>query len=78
MARSRSQATIPASVAARVAALETALEAAPSDDAVDWLDCLPHTVLAAVDRRHRAEVGPGTPRRRFSEIAREAPVALSR
>ena len=69
---------IPEPVVRRVKALETALAAAPSRDAIVWLDRFPHTVLEAVDRRHRVEGLPSTPRRRFGEITREAAVARPR
>jgi len=78
-ARARAQEWIvPEPVARRVEELQTALAAAPSDDALEWLDRFPHTVLEAIDRRHRVEGLPSTPQRRFGEITREAAVARPR
>jgi len=74
-ARARAQEwVIPEPVAKQVAELQAALAAAPPDDALEWLDRFPHAVLEAIDRRHRNESLPGTPRRRFGEFAREAAV----
>jgi len=69
---------IPEDAARRVEELQAALAAAPPDDALEWLDRFPHTVLEAIDRRHRGEVLPDTPRRRFGEITRERVVARPR
>jgi len=69
---------VPEPVARRVEELQAALAAAPSDDALEWLERFPHTVLEAIDRRHRVEGLPSTPRRRFGEITREAAVARPR
>ena len=78
-ARARAQEwIIPEPVARRVEELQTALAASPPDDALEWLDRFPHTVLEAIDRRHRVEGLPSTPRRRFGEVAREAAVARPR
>ena len=78
-ARARAQEWIvPGPVVRRVIALEAALAAAPSRDALEWLDRFPHTVLEAIHRRHRAERLPSTPQRRFGEIVREAAVARPR
>jgi len=78
-ARARAQEwIIPEPVVLKVKAIEAALAAAPSGDAIVWLDRFPHTVLEAVDRRHRVEGLPSTPRRRFGEITREAAVARPR
>jgi hypothetical protein len=78
-ARARAQEWIvPEPVARRVEELQAALAAAPSDDALEWLERFPHTVLEAIDRRHRVEGLPSTPRRRFGEITREAAVARPR
>jgi len=78
-ARARAQEwVIPEPVAKRVEELQTALAAAPPDDALEWLDRFPHTVLDAIDRRHRVESLPNTPRRRFGETARAAAVARPR
>jgi len=69
---------VPEPVVRRVKTLEAALAAAPSRDALVWLERFPRAVLEAVDRRHRVECLPDTPRRRFVEIAREAVVARPR
>lgn len=66
---------IPDAMAREVEELETAFQAAPSDEALEWLDRFPHTVLEVVDRRHRTERSPDAPRRRFAEITREVAVA---
>jgi hypothetical protein len=74
-ARARAQEwVIPKPVARQVEELQAALAAAPPEDALEWLDRFPHTVLEAIDRRHRVESLPDTPRRRFGEFAREAAV----
>jgi hypothetical protein len=78
-ARGRAQEwIIPEPVATRVQELQAALAAAPSHDALEWLDRFPHTVLEAIDRRSRVDSLPDAPRRRFGEIAREATVARPR
>jgi hypothetical protein len=69
---------VPEAVATRVEELQSALAASPPDEALEWLDRFPHTVLETIDRRHRAESLPDTPRRRFGEITREAAIARPR
>jgi hypothetical protein len=78
-ARARAQEwVIPEPVAKEVADLQAALAAAPPNDALEWMDRFPHTVLEVIDRRQRGECPPDAPRRRFGEIAREAAVARPR
>ena len=78
-ARARAQEwVVPEDAARRVEELQAALAAAPPDDALEWLDRFPHTVLEAIDRRQRGEVLPDTPRRRFGEITRERALARPR